>query len=107
MPNFPVTNQIYTIEELHKLTLRDIPFLMVNIPKVGWLPIQTFHISKKDIITSLTNTQWRYSRTNWDCIPIFHAIDSELLLSNYLDLNHNPANEEEFTLSIKGHPVPY
>ena len=79
-----IRQQVYSIEEVRYLDLLDSPFLMVYIPGLGWVPIQTSHMTVEEETSALAGTRWKYQRTTHEWIPLFYSVDSEYVLKNLL-----------------------
>lgn len=75
----PVRGVVYTLEQVYKLQLQDMPHLF--IPEVG--VIQDSHIESPDqllAVPHMKDTLWKYIRTTDEWIPIFHCENPEVAM---------------------------
>ena len=78
----PVRYGIYSLTEIEKnLKLLDSPCLLVYIPHEGFHAIQNAHFLADDIlaIKEWAESKWEYSHTTREWIPVFHALNSEII----------------------------
>ncbi len=97
----PIRQMNYTTEQISKLDLLDSPFLMVYISGIGWIPIQTGHLTAEQEVEAFADIEWKYMRTTHEWIPLFYAVDSEHILKNLVSI----VKEEDGTYLLS--PINY
>ena len=104
--NYPVRLQIYTLAEVLELNLKDSPFLMV-LANGRWSPVQTSHTTDAEVLSvpQFADSLWEYRYTTNEWIPIFHAVDSALVLEQFCDVAPYLGEPEgTFWITPKGFP---
>lgn len=72
---YPVPYNIYTLEEITTLNLKDSPALIVH-NRNG---VQDSHITEEELLSvpGIKQTKWKYIRTTHEWIPIFTYASEE------------------------------
>lgn len=77
MSKQPIPGRVYTLRALFQLHLLDSPHLIINAGV-----IQTSHLMEDELLSvpGLADTEWRYTRTTHEWIPLFHCVDNAAVL---------------------------
>lgn len=109
----PVRGQVYGIEEISKLRLRDTPFLRIDVKTLDGITertvIQTSHFtSEEKVAEALAGLQFKYEYETDEWIPLFLCVSPqeeilrkvhvELDLCAYVDSIHDKDPDEAFCL---------
>ena len=89
----PVRQQVYRLYDvLNNLFLTDSPFLMVFY-KEEWTPIQMDHVMDTEAVglAGFAETEWKYSRTTDESIPLFYAVNTTDVLK-YMNIETTESN---------------
>ncbi len=73
--NYPIRNNVYTLEQITKLYLRDSPALLVEHNSA----VQESHLTEQQLLSvpGIKDSKWKYIRETHEWIPIFNYCSDE------------------------------
>jgi hypothetical protein len=99
--------ELYTLEQVYALDLPDSPFLRVKLSNGQIAPIQTSHLTDKELLSVLPDfkeTWWRFQRITREYIPLFMFEDFRPI-ELYVDVDYIPDEySSEPWVTPKGFP---
>lgn len=101
----PVRGAFYTLRWIEtRLDLNDVPFLKFFHQSRSCV-VQTSHVTKEELLSSpeLADTEWSYSHTTYQRIPVFYARDSAKVAA-LMDIEISLDPDDTFWVTPKGFP---
>jgi hypothetical protein len=102
---YPIPYNIYTLEQVTKLDLKDSPALIVHNRSA----VQDSHVTEEELLSvpGIKQTKWKYIRTTHEWIPIF-TYASEEPWQTYFDSEPYQSSfkkyEDDLWITPKGFP---